>query len=60
MCDQLVNPLKQEFLKDAETVFSKSTHSKKSESELKEKGLLIIGQQKVELDFLKNPASTCL
>lgn len=52
---QQVNLWKREFLSEAETVFSKSTTSKKSEAELKEERLLkVIGQQKVELDFLKN------
>ena len=52
---QQVNLWKREFIKGAETVFEKSTSSKKSEAELKEERLLkVIGQQKVELDFLKN------
>jgi len=52
---QQVNLWKREFLSEAETVFSKSTISKKSETEQKEERLLkVIGQQKVELDFLKN------
>ncbi|WGK64717.1 transposase [Croceiramulus getboli] len=52
---QQVNLWKREFLTDAETVFNKSGKSKKSEAELKEERLLkVIGQQKVELDFLKN------
>ena len=52
---QQVNLWKREFLNEAETLFSKKTTSKKSEAELKEERLLkVIGQQKVELDFLKN------
>jgi len=52
---QQVNLWKREFLSEAETVFSKGTTSKKSEAEQKEERLLkVIGQQKVELDFLKN------
>lgn len=52
---QQVNLWKREFVSGAETVFSKGKTSKKIESELKEERLLkVIGQQKVELDFLKN------
>ncbi len=52
---QQINLWKREFLSQAETVFAKGLKSKKSETELKEERLLkIIGQQKVELDFLKN------
>ena len=52
---QQINMWKREFLQDASTVFDKGKASKKSESELKEDRLLkVIGQQKVELDFLKN------
>ncbi len=52
---QQVNLWKREFLNDASTVFEKQKSSKKSEAELKEDRLLkVIGQQKVELDFLKN------
>jgi transposase len=52
---QQVNLWKREFLQDAQCVFEKDNTSKKSESELKEDRLLkVIGQQKVELDFLKN------
>lgn len=46
---------KREFLSNAETVFDKGTKSVKTEAEEKEDRLLkVIGQQKVELDFLKN------
>ena len=52
---QQVNLWKREFLSEAESVFSKGTTSKKTEAEQKEERLLkVIGQQKVELDFLKN------
>lgn len=52
---QQVNLWKREFLQDAQRVFEKDKTSKKSEAELKEDRLLkVIGQQKVELDFLKN------
>jgi transposase len=52
---QQINSWKREFLSQAETIFAKGIMSKKSEAELKEERLLkVIGQQKVELDFLKN------
>lgn len=52
---QQINLWKREFLSEAESIFAKGSTSKKSESEEKEDRLLkIIGQQKVELDFLKN------
>ena len=52
---QQVNLWKREFLTQAESVFSKGSNSGKSETEQKEDRLLkTIGQQKVELDFLKN------
>ena len=52
---QQVNLWKREFLAQAESVFTKGQKSAKSESEEKEDRLLkVIGQQKVELDFLKN------
>jgi len=52
---QQVNLWKREFLSEAESVFSKGPTSKKTEAEQKEERLLkVIGQQKVELDFLKN------
>lgn len=51
---QHINLWKREFLSQAETVFAKGLKSKKCEIELKEERLLkVIGQQKVELDFLK-------
>lgn len=52
---QQIGLWKREFLNNAETVFDKGSKSKKTESEEKEDQLLrMIGQQKVELDFLKN------
>lgn len=52
---QQINNWKRDFLKDADTVFSKGGKTKKSEAEEKEERLLkVIGEQKVELDFLKN------
>lgn len=49
---------KREFLEKSETVFEKGNRSKKSEAEQREELLLkIIGQQKVELDFLKKALS---
>ena len=52
---QQIGLWKREFLNSAEIVFEKESKSKKSESEEKEDRLLrTIGQQKVELDFLKN------
>jgi len=52
---QQINLWKREFLASAESVFDKGTTSKKTEIQEKEDHLLkVIGQQKVELDFLKN------
>ena len=52
---QQIYTWKREFLANAETVFDKGTKSVKSAAEEKEEHLLkVIGQQKVELDFLKN------
>ena len=46
---------KREFLNSAESVFEKGNKSKKTESEEeKERLLKTIGQQKVEIDFLKD------
>jgi transposase len=45
---------KREFLDSAESVFEKGSKSKKTEAEEeKERLLKTIGQQKVEIDFLK-------
>lgn len=46
---------KREFLNSAEAVFEKGSKSKKSEAEQEKECLLkTIGQQKVEIDFLKD------
>jgi len=52
---QQISTWKREFLNCAETIFERGKpKSKKSEQEEKEDQLLkVIGQQKVELDFLK-------
>lgn len=53
-----ISQWKREFLEKSETVFEKESKSKKSEAEEREEELLkIIGQQKVELDFLKKALS---
>ena len=55
---QQITSWKREFLQKAENVFTKASKSKKSEAEEKEERLLkTIGQQKVELDFLKKALS---
>lgn len=56
---QQIGNWKREFLKSAENVFSVSERkSPKTQAEEKEEKLLkIIGQQKVELDFLKKALS---
>lgn len=52
---QQISTWKREFLKDADSVFSKGSKSKKSEEEEKKDQLLkVIGELKVENDFLKN------
>lgn len=52
---QQINLWKREFLTRAEAVFDTGSKSKKTEAEQKEERLLkVIGQQKVELDFLKD------
>ena len=52
-----VSKWKQEFLASAESIFQKGSVKNKDESKEKEKLYKIIGQQKVELDFLKNALS---
>ena len=53
-----ISQWKREFLDKSETVFETSSKSKKTEAEEREEKLLkIIGQQKVELDFLKKALS---
>ena len=55
---QQISIWKREFLNNAEDVFTKGAKSKKSEAEEKEERLLkTIGQQKVEIDFLKKALS---
>lgn len=50
-----ISQWKREFLDKSETVFEKESKSKKTDAEEREEQLLkIIGQQKVELDFLKS------
>lgn len=52
---QQIYQWKRGFLSNAETVFDKGVKSTKIAAEEKEERLLkVIGQQKVELDFLKN------
>ena len=51
---QQISTWKTEFLGSAEVVFSKGSKNEKTEQEQREEELLrTIGQQKVELDFLK-------
>ncbi len=58
LAPQQLNSWKREFLSNAELVFTKGGKSKKSEAqELEEQYLKTIGQQKVEIDFLKNALS---
>ena len=53
-----ISQWKREFLNKSETVFEKESKSKKTDAEEREEQLLkIIGQQKVELDFLKKALS---
>lgn len=55
---QQITNWKREFLEGSESVFEGKSKSKKTESQEKEDGLLkIIGQQKVEIDFLKKALS---
>ena len=58
LAPQQLNSWKREFLSNAELVFTKGSKSKKSEAqELEERYLKTIGQQKVEIDFLKKALS---
>jgi transposase len=51
---QQISTWKREFLDSADQIFSGNSKSKKSEAEEKKDELLrVIGQQKVEIDFLK-------
>lgn len=55
---QQITSWKREFLEGSETVFEGKSKSKKTELQEREDGLLkIIGQQKVEIDFLKQALS---
>ena len=50
-----INKWKRDFLDRAESVFDRGAKSKKTEAEEEKDQLLkVIGQQKVEIDFLKN------
>ena len=51
---QQISTWKREFLENADEVFGSKSRGKKSEEERKQDELLrVIGQQKVEIDFLK-------
>lgn len=53
-----ISQWKREFLDKSESIFEKESKSKRADSEEREEQLLkIIGQQKVELDFLKKALS---
>jgi transposase len=55
---QQITKWKREFLEGSESIFSSKKKSPKTEAEEKEEALLkIIGQQKVEIDFLKKNLS---
>lgn len=50
-----ISKWKKDFLASAESVFDNGKQSKKTEAEQEKDTLLkLIGQQKVEIDFLKN------
>jgi transposase len=52
---QQISNWKREFLDNAEKVFTGDKANKKTEAERKEETLLkVIGQQKIEIDFLKD------
>jgi len=52
-----ISKWKQEFLSSAEDIFDKNKSKKQGDEKEKEKLYKIIGQQKVEIDFLKNALS---
>ena len=52
-----ISKWKQEFLSSAEDIFDKNNSKKQGDEKEKEKLYKIIGQQKVEIDFLKNALS---
>ena len=55
---QQITNWKKEFLDESESIFDKKSKSKKTESQEKEDDLhKIIGQQKVEIDFIKGVLS---
>ena len=55
---QQITNWKREFLDGAEQVFASKSKSKKTESQEKEERLLIIiGEQKVDIDFLRKALS---
>ena len=55
---QQITTWKREFIEGADSIFERKQKSKKTESEEKEEVFLkIIGQQKVEIDFLKQALS---
>ena len=55
---QQITNWKKEFLDESKSIFDKKSKSKKTESQEKEDDLhKIIGQQKVEIDFLKRALS---
>jgi len=55
---QQITTWKREFIDGADSIFEGNQKSKKTESEEKEEVFLkIIGQQKVEIDFLKKALS---
>jgi transposase len=55
---QQITTWKREFIEGADSIFERKQKSKKIESEEKEEVFLkIIGQQKVEIDFLKQALS---
>ncbi|NQZ55224.1 MAG: transposase [Candidatus Nitrosopelagicus sp.] len=55
---QQITTWKREFIEGSDSIFERKQKSKKTESEEKEEVFLkIIGQQKVEIDFLKQALS---
>ncbi len=52
-----ISKWKQEFLAGAETVFEKGTKGRKSVDAEKDRLFKIIGEQKVDIDFLKKALS---
>ena len=52
-----ISKWKQEFLSSADIIFENKKSKKKSAENKEEKLYKIIGQQKVEIDFLKNALS---